>query len=238
MILSGISGHSRLWAPGLQQLGSFQIPVKNPAFAWFARRQTASFSPGGERMSATSSALAIDLERYRAYLHLLAQMQIDPRLRRDCDASDIVQTVLLRAHQAESAFRGVTPAELEAWLRKILANTLADVLRDRFRDRRDVRREVRLEQALDQSSLHLEACAASREPSPSSILNEKENALHLAHALSRLPALQREAVVLKHLEGRSLVEVANWMGRSPASVASLLRRGLSRLRELLEDGEP
>ena len=32
-------------------------------------------------MTATSSALAIDLERYRAYLHLLAQMQIDPRLR-------------------------------------------------------------------------------------------------------------------------------------------------------------
>jgi hypothetical protein len=30
-------------------------------------------------MSATSSALAIDRQRYRAYLHLLAQRQIDPR---------------------------------------------------------------------------------------------------------------------------------------------------------------
>jgi RNA polymerase sigma-70 factor (ECF subfamily) len=174
------------------------------------------------------------LDRYRAYLHLLAQMQIDPRLRRDCDASDVVQTVLLRAHQAEADFRGTTQSELAAWLRRILANTLADLLRDRFRERRDVRREVRLEQALDQSSLHLEACAASPEPSPSAILDGKENALQLADALAQLPAPLREAVVLKHLEGRPLVEVANWMGRSPAAVASLLRRGLARLRQILE----
>lgn len=178
---------------------------------------------------------AVGLERYRAYLHLLARMQIDPRLRRDCDASDIVQTVLLRAHQGEAGFRGATQIEQTAWLRKILANTLADLLRHRFRERRDVRREVQFEKALDESSLHLAACAASREPSPSSILNGKEDALRLADALAQLPAPQREAVVLKHLEGRSLVEVANLMERSPASVASLLRRGLAKLRELLEE---
>jgi len=162
-------------------------------------------------------------------------MQIDPRLRRDCDASDIVQTVLLRAHQGEADFRGTTREELAAWLRKILANTLSDTLRDRLRDRRDIRREVDLDKALDASSLHLAACAASREPSPSSILHDKEDALGLAEALAQLPEPQRDAVTLKHLEGRSLVEVANLMGRSPASVASLLRRGLANLRELLEE---
>jgi len=156
-------------------------------------------------------------------------------LRRDCDASDIVQTVLLRAHQGEADFHGTTREELAAWLRQILANTLADVLRDRLRDRRDVRREVNLEKALDESSLHLAACAASREPNPSSNLREKEDALRLADALGQLPELQREAVTLKHLEGRPLVEVANMMGRSPASVASLLRRGMAKLRVLLEE---
>jgi RNA polymerase sigma-70 factor (ECF subfamily) len=178
----------------------------------------------------------LNLERYREYLHLLARMQLDPRLRRECDPSDIVQTVLLRAHQAEAGFRGTTPEERAAWLRAILAHTLADVLRDRLRDRRDVRREVNLERALEESSLHLTAIAAGREPSPSSILNGKEDALCLADAVAKLPELQREAVTLKHLEGRSLIEVANCMGRSPASVASLLRRGLARLRELLGEG--
>src|SRR5207248_4896554 len=130
---------------------------------WFVATQTASLSLGGKRMSLVSSEPSARLERFREYLHLLARMQIDPRLRRDCDASDIVQTVLLRAHQGEADFRGTTHEELAAWLRKILANTLADVLRDRLRDRRDIRREVNLEKALNESSLHLAACAAARE---------------------------------------------------------------------------
>ena len=186
-------------------------------------------------MSLVSSEPKGRLDRFREYLHLLARMQIDPRLRRDCDASDIVQTVLLRAHEGEAGFRGTSGAELTAWLRRILANTLADVLRNRLRDRRDLRREVNIATALDESSMHLAACAASRDPSPSSVLDEKENAVRLAEALSQLPEPQREAVMLKHIEGRSLVEVANLMHRSPASIASLLRRGLAKLREILEE---
>src|SRR5947208_807889 len=186
-------------------------------------------------MSVVTSAPAAQFERFRDYLRLLARMQIDPRLRRDCDPSDIVQATLLRAHQGEADFRGTTREEMAAWLRKILATTLADVLRDRLRDKRDLRREVNLEKALDESSVHLAACAASREPSPSVVLGEKENAVRLAAALAQLPEPQREAVTLKHIEGRTLVEVANLMARSPASVASLLRRGLARLRELLEE---
>src|SRR5262249_38512528 len=108
-----------------------------------------------------------DIERYREYLHLLARMHLDHRLRRDCDASDIVQNVLLKAHQKQASFRGATAEELGAWLRQILANTLADTLRDRLRDRRDLRREVDIENALNDSSLKLSALATSSEPSPS-----------------------------------------------------------------------
>jgi RNA polymerase sigma-70 factor (ECF subfamily) len=186
-------------------------------------------------MTGVNSAPVANLEQFREYLRLLAQLRIDPRLRRDHDASDIVQAVLLRAHDGLADFRGATQEELASWLRKILANTLANVLRDRLRDLRDVRREVNLDKVLDESSLHLRACAASREPSPSSVLQGKEDAVRLAEALAQLPDLQREAVTLKHLEGRPLVEVANLMARSPASVASLLRRGLVKMRELLEE---
>jgi RNA polymerase sigma-70 factor (ECF subfamily) len=178
------------------------------------------------------------LERYRDYLHLLARMQIDPRLRRDCDPSDIVQTVLLKANQAHDGFRGTSAEELAGWLRQILAHTLADQLRDRLRGRRDVRREVELERSVTESSYKLAACGVSREPSPSAALGDKENALRLAGALARLPEPQRDAVTLKHLEGRPLFEVANLMNRSPAAVASLLRRGLARLRELLAEDTP
>jgi RNA polymerase sigma-70 factor (ECF subfamily) len=175
------------------------------------------------------------IERFRDYLHLLARMQIDPRLRRDCDPSDIVQAVMLKANQGRSGFRGTSTDEMAGWLRQILANTLSDRLRDRLRARRDVRREVDLATSIDESSCRLAACGVSREPSPSAALVGKENAIRLAAAVSRLPELQRDAVILKHLEGRPLVEVANLLNRSPASVASLLRRGLARLREMLTE---
>jgi RNA polymerase sigma-70 factor, ECF subfamily len=110
------------------------------------------------------------LERFRDYLHLLARMQIDPRLRRDCDPSDVVQAVMLKANQGQAAFRGSTTDELAGWLRQILVNTLADQLRDRIRARRDVRREVHLAQSIDESSCRLAACGVSREPSPSAAL--------------------------------------------------------------------
>ena len=186
-------------------------------------------------MSATNPDLLHTLRRFRDYLHLLARMHLDARLRRDCDPSDIVQTVMLKAHQGHADFRGDTPEKMGAWLRQILANTLADLLRDRLRARRDVRREESLEHALNESSLRLAACALSCVPSPSAALQVKENALRLASALARLPEPQREAVTLKHFEGLPLFEVANLMDRSPAAVASLLRRGLARLRELLAE---
>ena len=92
-------------------------------------------------MSVTNPDRLHTLERFRDYLHLLARMHLDPRLRRDCDASDIVQTVMLKAHQGQADFRGATPENMGAWLRQILANPLADMLRDRLRARRDVRRD-------------------------------------------------------------------------------------------------
>jgi len=64
---------------------------------------------------------------------------------------------------------------------------------------------------------------------------QQEELLRLADALDQLPALQRESVVLHHLQGMSLADLAGHLNRSEASVAGLLRRGLRRLRGLLDD---
>ena len=64
------------------------------------------------------------IERYRQYLVMLADRQLDSRLRGKLDASDVVQQTLLEAHQNQEQFRGTYEGELVAWLRKILAHNL------------------------------------------------------------------------------------------------------------------
>jgi RNA polymerase sigma-70 factor (ECF subfamily) len=177
------------------------------------------------------------LEQFRGYLHVLARLQLGPRFRAKCDASDVVQMTLLKAHQALGEFRGREPAELAGWLRRILARTLADLMRDLGRGRRDVNLERSLDLALEDSSAHLQAVLAADQSSPSEQAMRHEQSVRLAAALAQLPELQREALLLKHCEGWSLTEVGEHLGRSPAAVASLLRRGLKQLRAYLHEGE-
>ena len=54
--------------------------------------------------------------------------------------------------------------------------------------------------------------------------------LDLVSALAQLPEAQREAVMLHYLQGLSISAVSERIGRSPASVAGLLQRGLKGLR--------
>ena len=76
-----------------------------------------------------------------------------------------MQQTLLKAHENLEGFRGKTDAELQAWLRAILAQQLAMIARKR--GRRTVRTHS-LEAALEQSSARLESLAGIRavEPQP------------------------------------------------------------------------
>ncbi len=177
------------------------------------------------------------LEQYREYLGMLARVHLDPRLRVKLDPSDIVQQTLLDAHRKQDQFRGQTEAETAAWLRRILARNLVDALRAFGRAKRDVARERSLEAALEQSSQRLEAWLAADQSSPSQKLHRHEQAVQLADALAKLPEAQREALVLQHWHGWSLAEIGQHMGRSPAAVAGLLKRGLKQLRGRLPEPE-
>jgi RNA polymerase sigma-70 factor (ECF subfamily) len=175
------------------------------------------------------------LEQYRAYLRVLAQVQLDPLLRGKLDPSDVVQETLLKAHANRGQFRGQTGAELAAWLRQILANTLAEELRRFGRQRRDLALERSLEAAVEASSHRLEAWLADQQSTPSEQAARNEELLRLADALARLPDDQRAALEMRHLQGLPVAEISRQLGRSEPSVTGLLRRGLQKLREMLTD---
>lgn len=172
-----------------------------------------------------------NLESHRKYLHLLARLYLNPRLRSKLDPSDIVQETLLKASENEGRYRGQSDGERTAWLREILVNTLADALRAFGGAKRD----VALEEALGQSTCRLEALLGPASSSPSAQAMRHEEFGRLAEALAQLAEGQRMAVELHHLHGWSVAEIAEHVGRSEAAVAGLLRRGLKNLRELLSE---
>jgi RNA polymerase sigma-70 factor (ECF subfamily) len=178
-----------------------------------------------------------ELERHRDYLRVLARLELSPALRGKLDPSDLVQQTLLKAHQALGQFRGRSPAELTAWLRRILARTLANAVRDHGRGRRDIALERSLERSVEESSARLDAWLAAEQSSPSQRAERNEQSMRLVKALAELPEAQREALLLKHCQGWSLAEIGRHLDRSPTAVASLLQRGLRQLREHLGTGE-
>jgi RNA polymerase sigma-70 factor (ECF subfamily) len=174
-------------------------------------------------------------EQYREYLHLLARLETPDRLQGKLDLSGVVQQTLLEAYQAADRINGRPPAEVVAWLRRILAHNLTDEVRKLNTAARDVARERSLEPDVEGSSARLECWLAADQSSPSQRVIREEQLLRMAESLARLPEDQRRAVELHHLKGYSLAQTAEELGRTKSAVASLIFRGLARLRELLGD---
>ena len=177
-------------------------------------------------------ALGRLLEQYRAYLTLLARLQIGRRLQGKADCTDLVQETFLEAARHIAQFRGQTEPELAAWLRQILAGCLAHLVRRFYGTQaRDVRLERALEYELDQSSQAIDRGLVAVQSTPSQRASQREQAVLLADALAGLPDNYHEVIVLRHLEGLTFPQVADRMGRTVDSVEKLWLRAVTRLRQ-------
>jgi RNA polymerase sigma-70 factor, ECF subfamily len=176
-----------------------------------------------------------DLERFRAYLGLLARLEVSQAMRDKVDLSGVVQQTLLEAHQGLEGGpdRLRTDEELSAWLRSILSHNLADVFRKLAAQKRDIRREWSLDAALDQSASRLERWLAAEQSSPSQGAIRQEELLRVAEAMAGLPDAQRRAIELHHLRAMGLSEIADELSTTKAAVAGLLHRGMKALRSRL-----
>lgn len=197
---------------------------------------------GPERMltqvrAGDGQALGQLLEMYRGYLNLLVRVQLDQRIRGKLDPSDLVQETFLEAHRDFRQFRGTTEAELMGWLRTILSRNMANQIRHFGTRQRDVRLERRLGDELDRSSAAMDRALVAAGSTPSQSAMRREKAILLANALERLPPDYRDVLVLRHLEGLSLREVAARMDRTVNSVKNLWARAVPMFRRLLGESE-
>lgn len=176
------------------------------------------------------------MDCFRGYLGILARVQLDKRLQGKVDPSDLVQETLMMAHRDFRSFQGMTEGELVHWMRSILAHVASNMIRHYLGAQcRDVRLERAIEEDLDKSQAVLAGFLVAPGDSPSQVVQQREQVLRLNDAMQKLPESYREVVIQHHLQGKSVAEVADSMGRSIDSVQKLRARAVIRLSQLLKE---
>ncbi len=161
-------------------------------------------------------------EELRPYLKVLAQRTLDSQIGVRVDGSDLVQRTLLSVVRNFKEFQGEHSGQFVAWLQVIHNRNVVDTIRAHTAEKRAVSREGPVAEDGD--------CAAPTRDSPSARAMRSEEAVQLARMLETLPDDQREAIRLRYLEGWTLERIAARFDRSEEAAASLIKRGMAKLR--------
>jgi RNA polymerase sigma-70 factor (ECF subfamily) len=140
------------------------------------------------------------------------------------DADDLAQDAFVRAFRNLHRYDRERP--FFTWLYTVALNGIRNHLKKRKRQERG-----------DAESA-AEGDEAEDTPGMEERLDEARDAERLDRALRRLPAEQREALVLRFYQGLSLEETSEVMGVSLSAAKMRIYRGLERLKQILSRHRP
>jgi len=151
------------------------------------------------------------------------------------DSSDIMQVTYLEAFLQIPSFRPDHADSFEAWLRRIAENNLRDAIRGLERQKQlPPGRRIHNAAPRDDSHVGLYEQLAATSSTPSRAVGRQDVRRLIESALDKLPPDYARTVRLYDLEGRTIGEVAEAMGRSSGAVHMMRVRAHERLAELLE----
>jgi RNA polymerase sigma-70 factor (ECF subfamily) len=136
-------------------------------------------------------------------------------------AEDLTADTFFRALRSMNNFRW-QGRDFGAWLMTIARNLTTD----HFKAGR-----TRLEMTTEDMSLHDDVTEGPESAVLAGLTNEI-----LLKALSQLPAEQRECLIMRFLQGLSIAETAQSLGRSDGAVKQLQLRGVRNLAKLMPEG--
>ncbi len=175
-------------------------------------------------------ATPVTLEAFLAQVERRAFRIAELQLRHREDAMDAVQDAMLRLVKH---YREKPAAEWSPLFWGILRRRIVDLQR-----RRKVRSIVVgwLGGGRDSNGDEMPAWEPpDRGPGPLDKLHDAQSYADMSVAVSKLPQRQREAFLLRMLEGLDVAETARVMGCSQGSVKTHLSRAMHHLRNQLED---
>ena len=131
------------------------------------------------------------------------------------EAEDVAQEAMMRLWKIAPDWRQ-GEAKITTWLYRVVSNLCTDRLRRR--------RSVGLDEIAEPEDDRPDVVAS---------MHEKERAQALRAALGELPDRQRQAVVLRHIEGLANPDIAEALEVSVEAVESLIARGKRSLKSRL-----
>jgi len=144
------------------------------------------------------------------------------------DAEEVAQDALVRAFRAMQGYGRDRIVELH--LRPWLASIAVNLARNRRRRADDRRPPSQLEPMLE-AGFDL---AVDVRSGPEHRAGRRDTQRELATALMRLTPSVRAAIVLRHVDGLSVAETAEALGRPEGTIKAQVHRGLRELRLVLE----
>jgi RNA polymerase sigma-70 factor (ECF subfamily) len=143
------------------------------------------------------------------------------------EARDVAQEVFVTVFQKIELFRG--DSRLSTWLYRVAANHAKN--RIKYLSRRHDRARDSFDDLLSQPS---DGRLSASVPRPDQVLEGRRAEAFVQRALMLLDADQREAVVLRDIEGLSYEEVAEIVQATLGTVKSRIHRGRARLKDALD----
>lgn len=191
-----------------------------------------------ERLDSQGVACVAELfEQAREKLRRFIMHRMDSRLLARIDWDDVLQEAFLVVQRRYKEYIASPTVPFYIWLRSLTGQVLIDLHRKHLKmQRRSVSREVAMEQQLPfQSSVAaLGELLAASGTSPSGAVERNEQAARLQRALEELPEIDREVLVLRHLEQLTNGEVASIMGIDKSAATKRYVRALKRLGERMQ----
>lgn len=137
------------------------------------------------------------------------------------EALELTQETFIKVWQALPQWQ--PQAQFKTWMYRIASNTAMDALR-----RRKIVEMVPLEEDYD---------VAASGPGPEMQLQSRQRLRSLESALAALPAEQREAILLREIEGLSYAEISAALNIHEGTVKSRLARAREAIASAVRESE-
>jgi RNA polymerase sigma-70 factor (ECF subfamily) len=176
------------------------------------------------------------LNAHRPRLRRMVALRLHPRLRSRLDPSDVIQEAFLDATAGLAQYAARAEMPFFLWLRWLTGMRLTTLHRKHLGcQARDAAREVSLARGArpQATSAALAAQLLGRLTSASAAAMRWERRARLQEALDAMDPLDREVLVLRHLEELSHAEAAQELGLTESAASKRYVRALRKLKEML-----